>query len=126
MGRTVSRADGDGPLHVWEVERLWELARDLPVKRVPLDPLLDMVGWYGTEETRGYLTVREVVEHARQIDAVSLEYPVLLAADGQIFDGLHRVAKAHLLGHDDIAAVQFDANPEPDRVVPLPGWAESG
>ncbi len=126
MGRTVSRSDGDGPLQVWEVERVWELARELPVERVPLDPLLDTVGWYGREENRGYLTVREVVEHARQIDAASLDYPVLLAADGQIFDGLHRVAKAHLLGHEEIEAIQFETNPEPDRVVPLPDWAESG
>lgn len=33
-------------------------------------------------------------------------------------DGMHRVAKALLLGRDDIEAVQFAEDPEPDHVGP--------
>ncbi len=31
-------------------------------------------------------------------------------------DGMHRVAKASLLGHGDILAVQFEHTPEPDFI----------
>ena len=35
-------------------------------------------------------------------------------------DGMHRVAKAVLLGRDVIDAVQFESDPEPDRIEPEP------
>jgi hypothetical protein len=31
-------------------------------------------------------------------------------------DGMHRIVKATLAGHDEIIAVQFDQDPEPDFV----------
>ena len=35
-------------------------------------------------------------------------------------DGMHRVAKAYMLGHESIDAVQFDIDPEPDYIdVPI-------
>jgi hypothetical protein len=33
-------------------------------------------------------------------------------------DGGHRVCKAWLLGHTEIAAVQFAQDPEPDYLMP--------
>lgn len=125
MGDSVSSRPEDGePLRIWEVQRLWDLAKDLPIKRVPLTELtdLDRVGWYGQSRNAGYLTLREVAEHARRIQDADMEYPIILSAEGHLLDGFHRLAKAHLLGLSDIAVVQFSVNPEPDRVRPLPNW----
>ncbi|HZP82852.1 MAG TPA: hypothetical protein VFB21_14525 [Chthonomonadaceae bacterium] len=128
MGNSVSSRPEEGePLRIWEVERLWELARDLPVKMVPLSSLtdLDRVGWHGQAENWGRLTCREVAEHARRIYEADLDYPILLSAEGHLLDGFHRMAKAYLLGMTELPAVQFEQNPEPDRLRPLPDWLRS-
>ena len=45
-----------------------------------------------------------------------MNYPLLLSAKGIVMDGVHRIAKARLLGHEDIAAVRFPEDPQPDQV----------
>lgn len=127
MGESVSSRPEDGaPLRIWDVERLWELARDLPVCRVPLNTIsdLDRVGWHGRPEHYGRLTIREVADHARRIQQATFGYPIILSAGGQLLDGFHRVAKAHLLGMPDIAAVTFVQDPPPDRLRPMPAWLQ--
>jgi hypothetical protein len=103
-----------GELLAWDVHRLIELSRNLPRKRVPLRAIreLDDV-WFGEEERP---TWRALVEHIRLIDDVDLAYPIILSATGEVMDGMHRAAKALLLGRDDIEAVQFDVDPPPDHV----------
>jgi hypothetical protein len=56
------------------------------------------------------------VEHIRLIEAADLSFPIILASDGRVMDGMHRVAKALLLGRAVIEAVQFTGDPEPDYV----------
>ena len=127
MGDSVSsRPEDGGPLRIWEVERLWELAKDLPIKQVLLSDLtdLDRIGWYGQPHNVGYLTLREVADHAGRIQAANLNYPIILSVEGHLLDGFHRVAKAYLLGLKEIAAVQFVENPAPDRIRPLPEWLD--
>ncbi len=125
MGDSVSsRSEDGGPLRIWDVERLWELAAPLPTKMVPLSGLtdLDRVGWIGQPKNYGRLKIKEVAEHARRIHAATFDYPIILSAEGHLLDGFHRVAKAYLLGMKEIAAVQFEENPQPDRIRPLPEW----
>lgn len=43
-----------------------------------------------------------------------LSYPVILAADGRVMDGMHRIAKALAMGLETVDAVQFQKQPEPD------------
>ena len=127
MGDSVSsRPEDGGPLRIWEVERLWQLAKELPIKQVPLASLsdLDRVGWYGQPGNAGYLTLRDVADHSRRIQAANLDYPIILSAEGHLLDGFHRVAKAYLLGLSELAAVQFQENPEPDRIRALPEWLD--
>ena len=45
-----------------------------------------------------------------------LGFPIQLSSDGRVMDGMHRVAKAVLAGHDTIEAVRFVDDPEPDYV----------
>jgi hypothetical protein len=59
-------------------------------------------------------TCRAVVQHAQRIQDVDLAYPIILSADGHVMDGMHRVAKAWMLGQSTITAVQFEHDPPPD------------
>lgn len=97
---------------VWRTEDLWRAAEGLPVKRVRLDDIaeFDQDCWFGHRHAP---TCRAVADHARRIQAADPAYPVILSADGRLMDGGHRVAKAYLAGADDIAAVQFEVDPEP-------------
>jgi len=125
MCASVSSRPEDGdPLRIWEVERLWKLAADLPAKYVPIETLtdLDRVAWHGRPENWGRLTCREVAEHGRRIDEANLSFPLLLLAQGELMDGFHRLAKAYLLGAAEVLVVQFQTDPEPDRVRAMPPW----
>lgn len=60
------------------------------------------------------LTVRDVADHVRLVQAVDLTFPIILGSDGRVMDGMHRVVRALLEGHQTISAVQFDVHPDPD------------
>jgi hypothetical protein len=100
----------------WDVDRLVRLSRELHRIQVPLRLIreLDEPFWFGGESDAA--TCRAIVEHARLIDAADLSFPIILSLDGRVMDGMHRVAKAALLGHETIAAVQFASDLEPDFV----------
>lgn len=57
-----------------------------------------------------------MVDHVRLMNKADLSFPIILSAEGRVMDGMHRVAKAVLLGHTTIEAVQFTQDPEPDYV----------
>lgn len=101
----------------WSAERLWTLARDLPVRRVPIAaiPEFEQDCWFGPTNPP---TCKAVAAHARRIYDADLAHPVILTADGGLMDGGHRIAKAWLLGHTTIAAVQFPHDPAPDYILP--------
>jgi hypothetical protein len=46
-----------------------------------------------------------------------LAYPIILSAQGYLMNGGHRIAKAWLLGNQEISAVQFMVDPDPDYVL---------
>jgi hypothetical protein len=101
-------------LDAWDVDRLVELSKGLPVKPVPLETIgeIDSVYWF--DDGRELPTVRAVVDHARLIDEADLSFPIILGFDGRVMDGMHRIAKALLGGRATIDAVQFETQPEPD------------
>lgn len=113
--RTYSDVQEDGTVSAWEVERLWEMTKGFPVQQVPLNEIgdFDLVTWFDSEQHLP--TCRAVAEHARKILAAEFMYPVILSAQGHVMDGMHRVAKAWLLGYETVEAVQFDVDPEPDE-----------
>lgn len=57
-----------------------------------------------------------VADHAKLIDETDLSYPIILSSDGRVMDGMHRVAKACMLGLVTVSAVQFEVDPEPDYI----------
>ena len=99
----------------WWTTSLWTASARLPVIRVPIAGIreLDEDCWFDGRAP----TCREVAEHARRIAQADLRHPVILAADGRLMDGGHRIAKAWLEGRQEVDAVRFEADPEPDWVV---------
>jgi len=57
-----------------------------------------------------------MIEHIRLIEEADLSFPIILSASGAVMDGMHRAAKATLAGREDIEAVQFEKDPDPDHV----------
>jgi nitrogen fixation protein len=47
-----------------------------------------------------------------------LSLPIILAANGSLMDGMHRIAKAWVLGLKEIQVVRFPVTPEADERVP--------
>jgi hypothetical protein len=92
------------------------LAHELPTKTVPLESIVEFeeVYWFD-EQYRP--TCRAVVSHMQRIQEADLSIPIILSADGHVMDGMHRVAKAWLLGLTEIRAVQFLHDPEPNQIV---------
>ena len=99
--------------YAWDVDRLIKLTKDSEVKQISLDSIkeIDENHWFNNDETP---TCRAIFEHAKLIQEADLNYPIILAEDGRVMDGMHRVGKALIQGQDIIDAVQFRADPEPD------------
>ncbi len=115
MRRQYHTLEHNGHSMVWDVHRLIALAERIPVVEVALADIreLDEAFWFADGEQA---TCRAVAVHAKLIDETDLEHPVLLAPDGRVMDGMHRVCKALNLGHATVKAKQFEQWPEPDHV----------
>lgn len=95
----------------WDVARLKELAKDLPVFDCPLAALdLDYEVWSGCN-------IIELAEHCKKVMDCSLDYPIMLDWNGCIADGRHRIMKALIEGKTTIKAVRFQSKPEPSKTL---------
>ena len=104
----------DRGLLAWDVDRLVDLSRHLPRKRIRVADIRELDElWCGEGERP---TWRAMLEHMRLIDEADLAFPIILSSTGAVMDGRHRLAKAQLLGREEIEAVQFEKDPEPDHV----------
>jgi hypothetical protein len=110
----------DSGFDAWDVDRLIELSRDLPVRAVAVESVGEIDTAYWFDGSAVAPTVRNVVEHARRMLDADLSYPVILGHDGRVMDGMHRIARALLEGRTEINAVRFPTSVEPDyrRVQP--------
>ncbi|MGO9557692.1 MAG: hypothetical protein ACLPYW_01230 [Acidimicrobiales bacterium] len=108
------RPSDDG-FDAWDVDHLIELSADLPVNEVPLTSIreLDTVHWFDADGAPW--TVRVIVRHMELVNEVDLSYPVILGTEGQVMDGMHRVARCLLEGRAVVSAVQFVEQPAPDH-----------
>lgn len=101
-------------LLAWDVDRLVELSRELPVRAVPLAEIRELdEAMFGADEAP---TWRSFAEHVRLVQDAELKYPIIRAANGDVMDGMHRVTKAFAEGRTTIDAVQFASDPPPDYV----------
>lgn len=104
----------DRGILAWDVDRLIDASRDLPRKAVPLDLIRELnEEWFGDDERP---TWRAMLDHIRLVNEADLSFPIILASNGAVMDGMHRVMKGALQGLKEIEAVQFDEDPAPDHV----------
>ena len=108
------RPSEGGAFDAWDVAHLIELSAALPVRDIPLSAIreLDTVYWFGADGSPA--TVRTLVRHMELVNDVDLSYPVILGSEGQVMDGMHRVARCLLEGRSMVSVVQFVEQPEPD------------
>src|SRR5438132_14223373 len=90
-----------GSLHVWNVERLWKLADELPVKTLPVSSIacLDEVHWFGGLNGFGALTglqptCRRVAEPGKGIYAAQFDRTIILSPTRHVMDGMPRRGRA--------------------------------
>lgn len=109
----------NGKRHVWDVNKLVERVKDMPVIDVSLSAIkeLDEEYWYGEDAWHKPIT-RDIALHAKLIYECDLSYPIILHADGSIMDGMHRCCKALIEGGETIRAIKFENDPEPDYIDP--------
>jgi hypothetical protein len=101
-----------GGFCAWDVGKLIELTTEYPRRQVALSEIRELSEpWFGPGEAA---TWAALVGHVRLIDRADLKFPIILAADGTVMDGMHRVAKARRTGKSHIDAVQFTVDPPPD------------
>jgi hypothetical protein len=110
MRRQYHFRQSSAGLLVWDVHRLIAQSRDLPVSIAELDEAY----WWDADSPPP--TCRQVIEHMQLVEAADLQYPIILCPQGRVMDGMHRVAKAVLLGKSEIAAVRLLELPSPDHV----------
>jgi hypothetical protein len=103
-------ATGSGLFDAWDVDRLITLSAQLPVEQVAVASIPEVDTNYWSDGSGTSRTVRQIVEHARLILHVDPSYPVILASDGRVMDGMHRIARALLEGRPHVPARRF---PEP-------------
>ena len=71
----------------WDVDRLIELSRELPVEQVTVDSIGEIDTSYWFDGSAEVPTVRKVVEHCPLITEVDGGNPIILGAmDGRVMD----------------------------------------
>ncbi|MCU4369534.1 hypothetical protein [Acinetobacter courvalinii] len=100
--------------YIWDVYHLVERTKTFVIKKVTLADIreLNEAYWFPDQ----FPTTQQIIEHFQLVQDADLSYPIILCAEGRVMDGMHRVAKASLLKHGDILAVQFEQTPEPDFI----------
>ncbi len=104
----------DNGFDAWDVDRLIELSRGLPIEPVAVESIAEIDTSYWFDGSAEVATVRKVVEHTTLIIEADLSYPIVLGHDGRVMDGMHRIARALMEGRAEIEAVRFPAPLEPD------------
>lgn len=115
MRRQYHSRQVDGRRLIWDVHRLIELARGLPIEEVALAQIAELDEPYWFEE-EAKPSCRAIALHAKLMAETDFAYPIILSSDGRVMDGMHRVCKAFVEDRPTIAAVRFKQDPEPDYV----------
>jgi len=95
----------------WDVQTIWDAAKDLPVFELPIIGLNTAIGTWGPD-----MTFLDFVSHAKLMNTADMSYPIILDPTGYIADGRHRLAKAICNGDRTIKACRLMYMPEPDTV----------
>jgi hypothetical protein len=106
----------DKGILAWDVGRLITLSHDLPQIEVPLSEIHELKETFWFDLEGDSPTCIKIAEHAKLINGVDLQFPIILSSNGRVMDGMHRVCRAWMGGLKTIKAVRFDIDPAPDYV----------
>ncbi len=92
------------------------MSHNLPRTEVPLSQIdeLNESFWFGLEGDSP--TCKKIAEHAKLMNEVDLQFPIILCSKGKVMDGMHRVCRAWMDGLKTIMAVRFEMDPAPDYI----------
>ena len=106
-------------LHYWKASSLWALSEVMPIEYIPLDSF----DWHNDNFQCNSLSDpplwRDIGEHMQKVLAADLNYPIIMSAEGNVMDGMHRILKCYAFGLDRVKAVRFTETPKPDIVRPI-------
>lgn len=92
----------------WKASTLWNATKNKIPQRVSNRYILQECTW-------NIGTLQLFADEVKNVQEVSLDYPIILDMNGNILDGAHRVVKAYLEGKDiDIVYLGDNEWPEPD------------
>lgn len=110
--------EDDTNLYYWKASTLWKLAETMLVEQVPLDSFDWTNDNFQFEPPEQPFLWRHIGDEAKRILNADLSYPIIISADGDIMDGMHRVLKCYVFGLPTVNAVRFTETPPPDQVIP--------
>ena len=70
---------------------LIEKSRDLPINEIFISEIKDFDSNYWYRNDTDIPTCKSITEHIKLIRECDSSFPIILAADGSIMDGMHRV-----------------------------------
>jgi len=108
----------DGEELFWCIETLWAAVEGIDPREVPIDSLPwreDDAAVFSSEPPKW----GEVADHFKRAMGADLSYPIIIDRERNVWDGMHRIFKAHAAGHKTLQVVTLDPIPPPDRVRPL-------
>ena len=111
--------ESENGLLAWDVLKLIKLTKNVDVEQVALSEIRELkeTYWFGLGAPP---ITEDIVQHAKQIFEADLSYPIILCPEGRVMDGMHRVCKALLAGHQSISAVRLLELNKPDYVGKQP------
>lgn len=85
---------------------LFTLVTDKPIRKVALDQfkfIMYQNYWFDPDKEP---SVEEFIEHYQRVTDADLSYPIIVLRDQpDILDGVHRLVKAFINGHDTIKVI---------------------
>jgi hypothetical protein len=101
---------------LWYVSSLVEYAKSMEVQSIKIEDIRAVKLNLPLLKDHG-VTHLEIAYHMRVAMNANMDYPIILAKDGRIMDGHHRVIKALAMGIPEVKVVQFGIDPEPDKYI---------
>ena len=105
-----------GKKYIYNVPHLIEESKNLEVIEVNLEDIkeIDTNIWNYLKYEH---SIRKIVSVMERVLAADLSYPIILAPDGALMDGGHRIAKSLHLNKKTIKAVKFKEYPQPNAIL---------
>lgn len=104
----------DHKIYTWQVAMLYQHVETQPVIDVAVCPLVDQekVSWFNGHD----VPLNEVAHHIRRVVHANCHHPILLAPNGRIIDGMHRLLQAYLANKQTLKAKRLMHMPQPESI----------